>query len=443
LLLLGMLFVLEAVAAHFPLEIGPKYNVNAVTAVDFAALLLFGPPVAMVLASAGLGVGLIAIRVRTHLQGRTRRSWRSIVFGMSQTMITTAAGGAVYFAVLPHQVPAPQERLENVWAIPVAALAMYVTSSWLVATIAGIQRGASPLELWLSVRKREVLHEAGLSLLGLVTARTAQNDPWIPLVMLLPGAIIYLSTKRNVQLVEQTIGAVEALADVVDRRDHYTFEHSKRVAEYARRIARAMKLPADDVEQIRLAARVHDLGKIGVPNTVLHKDGALTDEEWAVMRSHPDMGYEILTKFPEYKRGRELVRSHHERYDGLGYPQGLDDRHLLLGAQIIAVADTLDAMTSDRPYRTGLGATIALAALRDGRGTQYHPDVVDTLERLMASDPEAFLLVRRGADHAATPTPMAAPELASALPSITVPVSPARVAVPTSETTREMVRLSA
>jgi HD-GYP domain-containing protein (c-di-GMP phosphodiesterase class II) len=409
LFVLVALGVLTVVSAQFALHLTGGFNVNLVTAIMFAALLLFGPPVAMLLVGGCYAIGLALLGLRQFLAtGRFRRSWRNILVNASQIVVTTAVGGGAYFTFLPHQVPAPQQRIENVWAVPLAAIAMFVTNTWLVAIVAGLQRKISPLEIWLATRKREMLHEAGLFLLGLVTARTAQNDPWVPLVMVLPAAIIYLSSKRYVQLIEQTIDAVEALADVVDRRDPYTFEHSKRVAEYAQRIGRALKLPGDEVEQIRLAARVHDLGKIGVPNHVLHKEGALSDQEWAVMRNHPDMGYEILAKFPEYRVGRELVRSHHERYDGLGYPQGLESADLMLGAQIISVADTLDAMTSDRPYRNGMPAQVALDALREGSGTQFHPEVVRALEGLMAANPEGFL-IRAPRQQ---PAPASAPALA-------------------------------
>ncbi len=301
-------------------------------------------------------------------------------------MLAIGVAGLVYYALLPQEVPASLARYENLFAVPAAAAAMYLTNTLAVAIVISIQLRISVSEVWLLGRRRDSLSEAGLFLLGLVAARTAPTDAWIPLVMALPAAIIYLSTKRNVQLVEQTIAAVEALADTVDQRDPYTFQHSKRVADYSQRIARAMRLPADEVEKIRLAARVHDLGKIGVPNEVLHKQGALTDDEWQVMRRHPEMGYEILAKFPEYREGRELVLAHHERYDGKGYPSGLDGDHMRLGAQIIAVADTLDAMTSDRPYRKALPMETALAELHRGRGTQFNPLVVDTLARMLAQD---------------------------------------------------------
>jgi HD-GYP domain-containing protein (c-di-GMP phosphodiesterase class II) len=143
------------------------------------------------------------------------------------------------------------------------------------------------------------------------------------------------------------------------------------------RIARQMHLADREVELIRLASRVHDLGKIAVPDEVLHKHGRLTEAEFALMKKHPDTGAEILAKFPEYRRGRELVLAHHERIDGRGYPRGLSGTAIPLGARVMAVADAWDAMTSDRPYRTALEHGVALAELMRGRGTQWDADAVD------------------------------------------------------------------
>jgi HD-GYP domain-containing protein (c-di-GMP phosphodiesterase class II) len=148
------------------------------------------------------------------------------------------------------------------------------------------------------------------------------------------------------------------------------------VAEHAVRIARQLRLPDREVELVRLAARVHDLGKIAVPDEVLHKHGRLTDEEFALMKKHPATGADILSKFPEYKQGRELVLSHHERIDGRGYPRGLMGEAIPLGARIIAIADSWDAMTSDRPYREALDQHVAMAELVRGRGTQWDSAVV-------------------------------------------------------------------
>ena len=383
--LMALLVGLAVAAQHFPLLLAPRCKVDVADAVYFACLLLFGAPLAILLVGASqlLGQGTLALR-RSPTTGKRLRSPRSVLFNTAQFMLATGLAGLAYYAVLPHQAPAPLGRTENLWAVPAAAAAMYLANSGAVAAMAGLQLGRTPLAVWRAGRRSSAAHGAALLLLGLVTALTAVHHPWAPLALALPTALVSLSLKRTVQLTEQTIAAVEALADAVDLRDPYTGDHSRRVAACAERLARRLGLPGEEVDTIRLAARVHDLGKLGIPDAVLLKPGRLTPEERALMERHSELGYQILARFPEYRRGRELVRAHHERVDGRGYPQGLRGDALPLGAQIIAVADALDALTSDRPYRRGLPLEEALAELRRGKGTQWRADVVEALEGLLA-----------------------------------------------------------
>jgi HD-GYP domain-containing protein (c-di-GMP phosphodiesterase class II) len=234
----------------------------------------------------------------------------------------------------------------------------------------------------------------------------ALSVPWLLVVMAIPIAIVHLSLKRTLQLLEQTVSAVEALADLVDRRDRYTFEHSKRVASYAVQIARRLGMSAGQVETIRLAARVHDLGKIGVPDAVLLKEGRLTESEWEHMRRHPEYGYEILSRFPEYREGKELVLAHHERLDGRGYPRGIGGDRLPIEAQVIAAADTLDAMTSDRPYRRALVAGAAIEEFRRGSGQQWHPRVAAAVMDVLAGQNTSGRVAAPGHPQ---PAPLARP----------------------------------
>ena len=231
--------------------------------------------------------------------------------------------------------------------------------------------------MWAEAAGVDLKQTAALYAAGYLLAVISADHPWLALVMMAPLAGLQISLKRAVQMREQTLAAVESMADVVDRRDPYTYQHSQSVAAHSVRIARQMHLPERDVEVIRLAARVHDLGKIAVPDQVLHKRGRLTDEEFALMKKHPETGAEILAKFPEYRQGRELVLAHHERVDGRGYPRGLEGDEIPLGARIMAVADAWDAMTSDRPYRAALDQRVALAELVRGRGVQWDAEAVD------------------------------------------------------------------
>jgi len=364
--LLALLVVLGALAAGFPVVVSPRYKVDATPAVYLACVILFPPAtaVAAIGLSRALGDGALCLRI-DPTTGRKGRQPIDLIFNTSQLMLAGAAGAITYHA------------LPLLWGAVGAAAVMYTVSTALVVTAAGLQTSRSPLQIWIDAASADISQTAALYVAGYLLAMLAGGRPWLAAVMMVPVAGVQLSLKRSVQLTEQTIKAVEAMADVVDRRDPYTFQHSESVARHAVTIARQLKLPDHEVEVIRLAARVHDLGKIAVPDEVLHKQGRLTPDEFELMKKHPETGADILAKFPEYKRGRQLVLAHHERVDGLGYPHGLAGREITFGARILAVADAWDAMTSDRPYRKALDPAIAIAELQRGRGTQWDSDVVD------------------------------------------------------------------
>ena len=169
---------------------------------------------------------------------------------------------------------------------------------------------------------------------------------------------------------------LEALATALDTRDSETLGHSLRVAAYTVAVARRMGVVEPELTDIYRGALLHDVGKIGVPDAILRKPGRLTPEEWNEMRRHPELGYRILEGVDFMERAREIVLSHQEHFDGGGYPRGLAGSAIPLGARIFAVVDTLDAMTSDRPYRKARAYDEARAEIRRYSGTQFDPEVV-------------------------------------------------------------------
>lgn len=177
---------------------------------------------------------------------------------------------------------------------------------------------------------------------------------------------------------------LEAMAAMLDAREQKTGEHSKRVAEMALVLAREMGVSPEEVQTIKTGALLHDIGKIAVPDSILLKPGALTAEEREIMRKHPQAGYDIIHSSPVLQPAAEIVISHHERYDGAGYPRGLKGDEICLGARIFAVIDTYDAIRADRPYSKGRSAEAALEEIRRHRGTQFDPAVVDALLRCRA-----------------------------------------------------------
>ncbi len=181
-------------------------------------------------------------------------------------------------------------------------------------------------------------------------------------------------SERLKQFLMQTIGAIAA---TVEARDPYTAGHEQRVAQLASSIAQEMGLPPEQVEGIMLAASIHDLGKLRVPAEILSKPGRLNAIEYELVKVHAQTGYDIVKDIQFSQPIAQMVRQHHERLDGSGYPQGLKGDEILPGSRILAVADVVEAMSSHRPYRPGLGVEVALDEILRNRGTLYDADVVD------------------------------------------------------------------
>lgn len=184
----------------------------------------------------------------------------------------------------------------------------------------------------------------------------------------------------NLRARQAPLGSVAALVLAVEAKDPYTRRHSEQVACYAVHFARLANLPTGDVESIRVASLLHDIGKIGVPDHILTKPGPLTDAEFQLIRRHPNLGSDILSNITAFSAEARLVRHHHERWDGEGYPEGLRGDRTPLGSRIIQLADSIDAMLMERTYKRGYSVENMLDELRRGAGRQFDPD----LSRLVA-----------------------------------------------------------
>ena len=166
---------------------------------------------------------------------------------------------------------------------------------------------------------------------------------------------------------------IECIACALDAKDPYTAGHSERVSDMALKVCELMGLKEEDTEKIHIAAHLHDIGKIGVPDAVLNKTGKLNDEEWLSIRKHPEIGAEILSKSHQLTELKEIVLYHHERYDGKGYPHGLAGEKIPLGARIIAICDSIDAMTSNRCYRLAHDFDYCYGEIERNLGIMYDP----------------------------------------------------------------------
>ena len=183
--------------------------------------------------------------------------------------------------------------------------------------------------------------------------------------------------ERSQQLSHSYMATVRALSNAVEARDYYTGKHAERVAAYAIEIARALGLARPDDAEIEFGFLLHDIGKVAMPDAILFKPGELTAEERALMARHPIVGAEIMQGIEFLQEAAKVVRSHHERWDGDGYPDGLAGEEIPLTARVFAVADVLDALTTDRPYRPRIPLAEARALIERSAGTHFDPEVVE------------------------------------------------------------------
>jgi HD-GYP domain-containing protein (c-di-GMP phosphodiesterase class II) len=188
-----------------------------------------------------------------------------------------------------------------------------------------------------------------------------------------------------------TVVSLVRIADAVDLRDPIAGGHSRRVAQWCASLLREMHIDGEEAELIITAARLHDIGKIAIPDSILRKPSGLTVEEFGIMKGHVVRGSEFLENEHEASRGMAIVLHHHERWDGAGYPHGLKGLAIPFGARLVAVADSLDAMTADRTYHKGMTVVEATSVIRNGSGAQWDPEIVDALLSLIGREPDELL----------------------------------------------------
>jgi putative nucleotidyltransferase with HDIG domain len=331
---------------------------------------------------------------------KQRYPWYIATFNIANYVTAGVAAWAV-----AHAIGFPASAGREAAAGALAACVFVVLNRLLLMPMLYLGRGLTPSQAGL-LDGEDFTLELVLSLMGVPLAAFWAHS--IPLAALsLAPLFLILFTQRAVlrleqagdiivrqnasleeahhAVIERSTAALEALSATVDARDTYTAGHSRRVAASARMIAELLGLSGAELDFVGQAALLHDIGKIGVPDAVLLKEGPLTAAEWVVMRSHPEEGARIIERLGYLDEVVPGIRYHHERMDGRGYPDGLLGDEIPLAARIIHVADSLDAMTTKRLYRDEMSFEDALAEIRSGRGTDFCNLCVDALEQAVAS----------------------------------------------------------
>ncbi len=371
-LVLALMIVSEA--GPVPLPSGGYATASAV--LDLACLIILGP----------LWTAWLDVASTLLVQGLLLRKPAVRVFhNLSIFAITSFAAGYAYLAAGGEvgRLSFPQDIVP----VLVCGGVYFLFNSTFVSTVIGLTTGPGPWRIWQRNFLQGILHHVSFITLGALVAVVYFNvGPWGVALCGLPFLVARHSFGAYMEIRADLKDFVRALSEVLEEVDPYTRHHSSRVSQYAVRLARGMRLSEREVEEIEYAALVHDLGKIGPQHQhILQKPGSLSHEEQRTLRAHPGAGAEIVARVRALRRAAEIVRTHHERPDGQGYPFGLKSADVPVGARILNVSDAFDAMTSDRPYRRALSVEAALEELKRGTGSQFDRDVIACLLRLHAA----------------------------------------------------------
>ena len=353
--------------------------------VDLAAVIVLGP------LRGALVAGLAALLARL-----VRGSWRFAAFQASAFALASAAAG--YAFALGGGVTGHLALPDDLVPLTVLAIVYLLVSRGLLQLVGGGE-----------VLQPDFAAAAAETGLGAILAIFAFSHPWNVLAVVPVALAVNQAQARVLRSRQETLHALETFANIVDERDPYTYRHSIRVAGYVDSLARALGLPYSDIDRLRWAARLHDLGKVAVDAAVLGKTGKLTPAQWGAVWRAPRLSARLLRRFELSAAEARAVEYHRERFDGRGY-YGIPPEDQPLAAHFLVVADSFDAMTSDRPYRAGLGTEEALAEIEQNIGTQFHPAVA-----------KAFVALQRGHDPFAALTPEEQEELRGAAAPYRVP----------------------
>ncbi len=345
----------------------------------FASILIFG---------AGVGAWVAALGTISIKEVKGEISIEKTLFNRAQLAICAGIAGLVYVGLggVPGSIQLPQGIIPMIAS---SAVYMLLNISIMVGVMA-LAQGISPLGMWMVNFRWLTMNYLMLAPLGVLISNVYLNIGLIGvLAFMLPLFLARHSFQRYIDMQDVYLSTVTALATSIDAKDPYTKGHSDRVNQYTLKMARQLKLPEDQLDMLQYMSLLHDIGKIGIKDSVLNKPGKLTEEEFDEIKKHPEVGYRIISEIKYLSKSAEVVRHHHERYNGMGYPSGLIGEKIPLGSRIISVADAYDAMTTERPYKKAMTHEEALLELNRCSGTQFDPRVVKAFIEVFG-DPESM-----------------------------------------------------
>ncbi|WP_113673109.1 HD-GYP domain-containing protein [Vallitalea guaymasensis] len=374
--------LLATVTETFLISFPSGVAVSVGLAVTVTAMIICGPTTGAIVA----GIGFI-FRMPV-IEGERRHIFNTQIsrtmFNISQVVVVIGIAGEILYGVLGYTKGTLNTLSELVPVVLIIILICEILNSFLVAIMINLMHGKNILETFVNNLKGIVPSLLGIGALGIIMALADMRyGKGVVVLFFAPLLVARYSFKLYFESQSMAMETIHALNDALEVKDAYTGGHATRVQEYAVKLAKASGMKKKEVEMIRTAALLHDIGKIGIPDFILNKKGKLTKEEYDIIKEHPVMGARILSNVDSLKEISNIIRHHHEKYDGTGYPDALKGSDIPIESAILAIADSFDAMTTDRPYKRAMASLEALDELKVNKGTQFNPLLVDQFIKVM------------------------------------------------------------
>ncbi len=324
-------------------------------------------------------------------------TWYKDLFNRLQTGITVAAASLVYWSIVQNiPISISGVDVSQGFAVIAASAISFVVNVSLVSIVVYLSTGLPIKDIWFHNFGWVLASYLIMSPVVLLLARMYTASPpllgswggWSVILFLIPLYYARFHWDEVVKLREAFNKTVDLLSNTIDAKDPHTYLHSSRVEAIASSLARAYGLDAAQVDTIEKGSRIHDIGKIGIPDAVLFKPGLLTEDEYATIKKHPEYGVRLLAPAQDYlSETFDIIKYHHERWDGRGYPEGLAGQEIPLWARIVSIADAYEAMTAGRPYQKAKTPEEALLEIEDLSGIQFDPKLVRLFRGVWETNP--------------------------------------------------------
>jgi putative nucleotidyltransferase with HDIG domain len=361
-----LFFIIISIMAEFiPVSLPAGGEITIAFPIDLVVILIYGPSLAMIVAALSILWELF----------KNRNIWYKTIFNAAQYSLATGLAGLVY--QFTGGVVGQQNIIRYIIPAALCALSYCIINSFLVTGVLSIEKNMKITRVYLVNIKETLPSYIAEAPIGFIMAIIYMEIGILGILLFFfPLLLARRSFELYTKMRKMYLDTIKTLAAAIDAKDPYTHGHSERVSEMAVNLARRLGYSELEIEFIEYAAILHDIGKIGIADSILGKRGSLTDEEYEKVKQHPVIGAKIIESIEFLKKCSNTVLHHHERYDGKGYPDGLKGEEIPKFARLLAIVDSYDAMNSDRPYRKKLSEVEILNELETQAGKQFDPEMV-------------------------------------------------------------------